>query len=284
MGLYLVYYSNNRVPQDTILAQAIELWMCAYIMTSDLAALVVFLNPAEPPSDFALTIPAISTGQQDDIRSPVTPQSAEIVHKQLTSAAEQRAAYLCKHILQEFEHQMIMRKGSNRAELFVTAVVLLLAAERICCFIKHFDKRVQTGSTAISNGAGAAAPRSDLEIILAPLIGNNPFTESDTDWPLKSVKPAELWQQGEQFSAVIALMLKLRFVTPKMMVSEDGFIHAQDVEEEAIKSYVDGLQLTVAQLEAASQKPFDANDPERWELLWAGKAFLGREQLSGSAI
>ena len=118
---------------------------------------------------------------------------------------------------------------------------------------------------------------SNVDPSLAPLVDfNNASPERDdsqTAWPLDR-GPEHFWQQGEQFSSVIALMLKLRLVTPKMVVGEDGFIHARETEDDDLKEWLEGLKLTSHQLEAARQKPFDAEDNDFWELKWACKPFL----------
>jgi hypothetical protein len=92
-------------------------------------------------------------------------------------------------------------------------------------------------------------------------------------WPLVAA-PEYYWQQGEQFSSVLTMMLRQRLVTPKMFVGQDGFLHARGEEDEELKTWFEGLKLTNTQLQAAKQKPFDADDEEVWELKWACKPLL----------
>ena len=241
-------------------------------MTSKQTELRGFISYTEPPADTTVIIPPTETEQLSDISKSTNPTSIEVISKQLKSAAERRAGFVSKAILKEFEHQIIARKQSSKAELFITAILLLLSTERICCFVKQFDSAPHTSSALKTTATG-----SNVDPSLAPLVdfNNSPLERDDsqTSWPLDR-GPEHFWQQGEQFSSVIALMLKLRLVTPKMVVGDDGFIHGKETEDDELKLWLEGLKLTSHQLDTARQKPFDTEDNDFWELKWACKPFL----------
>jgi len=257
--------------QDSLLAKALELWVCTYLMTNKQSNLQAYINLTEPPTEGAIVIAESEGHQREDISKSTNPYSMEIINKQLNSAAERRAGLLSKSIMKELEHQLIARKQSNKAELFITALLLLLAAERICCFIKRYDTVVAPTKPATATGG------PNIDPALAPLVdfNNTPLEQTNgrTRWPLEK-GPEHFWQQGEQFSNVLTSMLKLRLVTPKMVIEEDGYIYARVEEEAEVKGWLNDLLLTMEKLEGARQKPFDADDESFWELKWASKPFL----------
>jgi hypothetical protein len=150
-------------------------------------------------------------------------------------------------------------------------LILLLAAERICCFIKRYEAGIApTKPMTTTEGP-------NIDPALAPLVDfNNTPVDQNTDrarWPLEK-GPEHWWQQGEQFSNVLTSMLKLRLITPGMVIKEDGYICAREEEDVQVKTWFDNLLLTVEKLEGARQKPFDADDEKFWELKWASKPLL----------
>jgi hypothetical protein len=240
-------------------------------MTNKQSNLHAYINLTEPPTEGAVVISESDNHQRDDVSKGTSPYSMDIISKQLSSAGERRAGLLSKSILKELEHQLIARKQSNKTELFITALLLLLASERICCFIKRFD----TGIPSTKPVTATEGPNIDPN--LTPLVdfNNTPLDQNNgrARWPLEK-GPEYWWQQGEQFSNVLTSMLKLRLITPGVMIKEDGYICARDEEDVQVKTWFDNLLLTVEKLEEARQKPFDADDENFWELKWASKPLL----------
>lgn len=246
-------------------------------MTSKQSEVYGQINYDQPPLEVPIVNPPNQTEPPPEISKTINPISAEILNLQLKSAAERRAGVLFRAVLKEFEHQMIARTQASKAELFVTAVLVLLAAERICCFIKQFDSR-RGSSPAVHTTLVKATPTiqggPDDDLVETRYMRTEiSELEQHDGWPL-SQAPEYYWQQGEQFSTVLTMMLKQRSVTPKMVVGQDGFINGRSGEDEELKAWLEGLKLTFTQLEAAKQKPFDADDNEFWELKWACKPFL----------
>jgi hypothetical protein len=241
-------------------------------MTSKQSNLQAYINLTEPPTEGAVVITESEIHQRDDVNKGTSPYSMDIINKQLNSAGERRAGLLSKSILKELEHQLIARKQSNKTELFITALLLLLAAERICCFIKRYESGITpTRPTTTTTGG------PNIDPALAPLVdfNNTPLDQNNnrTRWPLEK-GPEHWWQQGEQFSNVLTSMLKLRLITPGMVIKEDGCICAKDEEDVQVKTWFDNLLFTIEKLEGARQKPFDADDENFWELKWASKPLL----------
>lgn len=232
------------------------------------------LNFTTSPSDTVVMLPSTDVEKRNDLSKSTDAASIEVISKQLKSVAEQRAGFLCKAILKEFEHHIILRRLYSNVELLVTAVLVLLAAERICCFIKQFDTGPHNSSTINSTGTvSEAASEFNTSTLPSAINFNTPRDRAGSSWPLDR-EPEAFWQQGEQLSSVLALMLKLRVMTPKMVTDEEGFIRAPVGENEEMKAWLDGLRLKPGQLVAASMKPFDADDHEFWELRWASKPLL----------
>ena len=240
-------------------------------MTSKQSNLQAYINLTEPPTEGAVVITESENHQRDDVSKGTSPYSMDIISKQLNSAGERRAGLLSKSILKELEHQLIARKQSNKTELFITALLLLLSAERICCFIKRYE--AGTASTKLAT----ATEGPNIDPALASLVdfNNTPLDQNNgrARWPLEK-GPEYWWQQGEQFSNVLTSMLRLRLIMPRVVIKEDGYICARDEEEEQVKTWFDSLLLTVEKLEGARQRPFDADDEKFWELKWASKPLL----------
>jgi len=85
-------------------------------------------------------------------------------------------------------------------------------------------------------------------------------------WPFE--KPASYYsQQGERFSDILNMLLKMRNVPPKPVAREtDGMlVIVGDAVDPRIRDWYEGIQMTVAGLAERAEAKFVGEDPKEWE-------------------
>ena len=154
-----------------------------------------------------------------------SPLSYTLLSHQLQGAVEKRASYLCKSIMTELEQRVIQRYKSDKFETFLVAFVLLNCIERITWLFK----------TQESNSEVA-------------------------DWPLER-PAAEYGEQGERFSGILHMLLRVRGLPPKAVhrSSDDVLVPVEKTDENANNWYGD-IRVTKSFLERCEADVFDASD------------------------
>jgi len=89
--------------------------------------------------------------------------------------------------------------------------------------------------------------------------------------------PGAFSQQGERFSDILNMLLKMRGVPPKPSPrNSDGMltIWAEDGDEK-VREWYDGIAVSIAVLDEKANAKFTGEDPQEWELKYVGKIIRG---------
>jgi hypothetical protein len=272
--------------QDQLLPKVMDLWRFTRILTSQTLELHVFSNPSQAPTLTTATMSQVDV--EDPNRIPITalnhPSSHALIKMQIMGASEKRAACLARLIMNDLERRLLQRQQANPFETFLVAVILLACVERMCWLFRTWE--VSTPSTvnndikdaehvASAEDELAAALRSDVDS-LAPVQDTRCTPPRHPKWPLDR-PPASFAQQGERFSDILNMLLKMRGVPPKPTPrSTDGMlvVWADDADEK-VKHWYDGIAVTTETLEEKASAQFVGDDAQEWELKYVGKIIRG---------
>ncbi|KAF3043464.1 hypothetical protein E8E12_008985 [Didymella heteroderae] len=263
--------------QDGLLAKVMELWHYTRILTSRNLHWHLFSNPSLPPT---LSAPTLSPSDMEDAsRSPITelghPASYNLIRMQLMGATEKRAACVARVVMNDLERRLLQRQQQNAFETFLVAVILLASVERMCWLFRTWE---MPATVELSHPEAASKVDEDLASALQspsePTLGSQPARHPK--WPLD--KPAASFsQQGERFSDILNMLLKMRGVPPKPIPrSTDGMLvmWGDDVDE-MIRDWYEGIAVTTQTLEERANAKFVGDDPAEWELKFVGKIIRG---------
>lgn len=245
-------------------------------------------------------------------RAPVDPtahsDSYKLIVGQLLMAAEKRAASLGKFVMNDLERRLLQRQQANPFETFLVAVLLLACVERMCWLFKTWEADASAPLHATSSSSSSAladavalelhghngnnnnnngddsdarppaepSAAEKLEALLQPPADPPPLQQQQQrnpgKWPLDK-PPAHYSQQGERFSDIVHMLLKMRGVPPKTAARPDDGGGA----DEAARAWYDAVGVSAGLLAERKEARFDAADWASWELKYAGK-------ILGSAI
>ena len=264
--------------QDGLLAKVMELWHFTQILTSRNLHWHLFSNPSLPPT---LSAPMLSPSDMEDAaRSPITaldhPSSYNLIRMQLMGATEKRAACVARVVMNDLERRLLQRQQANPFETFLVAVILLASVERMCWLFRTWE-------VPAPSEPSHADPVSKMDEDLASALQSPPPPATNMQsaprhpkWPLD--KPAASFsQQGERFSDILNMLLKMRGVPPKPIPrSTDGMLvmWGDDVDE-IIREWYEGIVVTTQTLEEKANAKFVGEDPAEWELKFVGKIIRG---------
>ncbi|OSS49975.1 hypothetical protein B5807_06171 [Epicoccum nigrum] len=282
--------------QDGLLTKVVELWHYTRILTSRNLEWHLFSNPSLPP---ILSAPTLTTADTDDpARTPITahdhPSSYNLIKMQLMGATEKRAACVARIVMNDLERRLLQRQQANPFETFLVAVILLASVERMCWLFRTWEVAQPPSSSSEAAAAHVVEPehpKADTDLAAAlqspppptplpPSSAHNPpqpqLPTRHPKWPLD--KPAASFsQQGERFSDILNMLLKMRGVPPKPIPrSTDGMLvmWGDDVQE-TIREWYEGIGVTTAVLEERAGAKFEGEDPREWELKFVGKIIRG---------
>ncbi|KAI8941394.1 hypothetical protein NX059_002617 [Plenodomus lindquistii] len=271
---------------DGLLAKVLELWNLTRLLTSRSLGWHLFSNPSLAPTMAPSTLNPADT--LEACRIPITAlehqASYDLIVSQLMGATEKRASSLARVVMNDLERRLLQRQQANPFETFLVAVILLSCVERMCWLFRTWE--VQT----------AAAPPSDVEItqqaspaeqdlVTALNLASSPTTPVQSiphpplrnpRWPLDK-SPAAFSQQGERFSDILNMLLKMRGVPPKPTArTSDGVlaIWGDDVDDK-VRDWYDGIAVTCAKLDEQANARFLGADSREWELKYVGKVIRG---------
>ncbi|KAF2029406.1 hypothetical protein EK21DRAFT_101182 [Setomelanomma holmii] len=273
--------------QDQLLSKAMELWNLTRILTSKTMDWHLFSNPSQPPT---VAPPTLSEAEMEDpIRIPITAtnhsMSYELIKMQLMGATEKRAACLARIVMNDLERRLLQRQQANPFETFLVAVILLACVERMCWLFRTWE--VQQPSTTSAPEPDTTHPSLTNETDLAAALqsaSSPPAVSQDIahppprhpKWPLDRT-PSYFSQQGERFSDILNMLLKMRGVPPKPTArNTDGMlvVWADDADEK-IKDWYDGIAVTTQVLDEKASAKFVGEDVREWELKYVGKIIRG---------
>jgi hypothetical protein len=268
--------------QDQLLPKALDLWNFTRILTSRTLEWHLFSNPSLAPT---LAPPILSeTDTEDPARTTITSDnhasSYNLIKMQLMGATEKRAACLARVVMNDLERRLLQRQQANPFETFLVAVILLACVERMCWLFRTWE--VTSPATA---GSSQQAPSTENDLAAAlqadptsssAAHGTSQMPARHPRWPLDKT-PAAFSQQGERFSDILNMLLKMRGVPPKPTPrNTDGMlvVWADDADDK-VKDWYDGIAVTTQVLDEKANARFVGEDPREWELKYVGKIIRG---------
>jgi hypothetical protein len=271
--------------QDLLLPKTLELWNFTRILTSKTLGWHLFSNPSHAPT---MAPPTLSeTDMKDPIRTAITalnqPQSYNLIEMQLMGATEKRAACLARVVMNDLERRLLQRQQANPFETFLVAVILLACVERMCWLFRTWEVPSVASSTNVDLPLQPASTETDLATALqfdssSPTTGQNhaQTPARHPRWPLDKT-PAMFSQQGERFSDILNMLLKMRGVPPKPTPSNtDGMLAMwADDADDKVKNWYDGIAVTTHVLDEKANARFVGEDSREWELKYIGKIIRG---------
>jgi hypothetical protein len=268
--------------QDYLLSKVLELWNYTRILTSRKLEWHLFSNPSLAPT---LAPPALSDADQDDpMRSTITaanhPSSYRLIKMQLMGATEKRAACLARVVMNDLERRLLQRQQANPFETFLVAVILLACVERMCWLYRTWEvPPLATPPLKTETSQKAPTIESEMATTLQAVPSPPPAQQPTTrhpQWPLDKT-PAAYSQQGERFSDILNMLLKMRGVPPKPIPrNTDGtlIVWADDADAK-VKAWYEGIAVTTQLLDEKVNAKFVGEDPREWELKFVGKIVRG---------
>ena len=261
--------------QNQLLNDVIELWVQTRLLTTPRKYVLELRYTQDdiPPGE--LSGPNLT----NDNRQPATWKIEEsslsyrLIQCQLLAAMESRCNRLSKIIMSELEKRLLQRQQVSRFATFLSAIILLNCVERMCGLYSSLDtvdehslsqsdrpvKRNRDDNKQASSSSKSSA------------MDSNAVQASDRGgahrnfWPIDT-PASNLWPQGQHFSDLLIMLLRLRALPPKTQQMPDGtlattqglsspvHVNGQSVSEqidEQIKTaaaWLDPLRLSVADL------------------------------------
>ncbi|KAH7130763.1 hypothetical protein B0J11DRAFT_549003 [Dendryphion nanum] len=298
----------TSINNDGLLSKALELWNLTRILTSRNVEWHLFSNPSLAP-----TIAPASMSSSDlehPQRTPITtvnnPQAFDLIKMQLEGATEKRAACLSRVVMNDLERRLLQRQQANPFETFLVAVILLACVERMCWLFRKWEDATPSPPAPTQNSeflnpgphhdpnhsASHHAPQQHLssddtlaqalqsqdDHQISHLQSQLPFDlpAHPPKWPFDK-HPAHFSQQGERFSDILNMLLKMRGVSHTLAPrNHDGIlVLLGDDLDENVKSWYQGVALTREVLAEKRNKGFNGVGPEEWELKFVSKIVGG---------
>lgn len=282
------------------------------------------------------------------------PESHRLIVAQLSAAADKRAAYLSKFIMNELERKLLQRQQASPFETLLAAIILLAAVERTCWYFHSWaaSSDVQSTSTledALRASVDGNAQQSQMQqdhVENHEPLPPSPFLQTNTPpgpppdymlqmlhsheidivstshtfdgsspscrarWPLEN-PPSFFAQQGERFSDVVHMLLKMRGIPPRLtiepttgilIVADGPVLHVSKraktadpaesnadtsqaetgSESDQVRAWYEEIAVTPQQLMDASSTQLEGRSPQEWELKYVGKILAAGYGRTGS--
>ncbi|RHZ65558.1 hypothetical protein CDV55_104265 [Aspergillus turcosus] len=224
----------SQQKKDVLLERVLELWVATHILVDSELRWKTYCNPTLPPTSMhSLAQPS------DDGRMPIdevtNAESYGLLCNQLRAATEKRASQLSKSVMNDLERRLLQRQQSGWFETFLVALLLLNCVERTCWLFRSWD--------------------------------DENFAQR---WPLDK-RPPYYANQGDRFSDILHMLLKMRSLPPKAAPGPDGILKAMDGSDENAARWFDMIKITPLFLEQRQAAVFDPNDSRSLDLRYGAK-------------
>ncbi|OJJ49683.1 hypothetical protein ASPZODRAFT_128185 [Penicilliopsis zonata CBS 506.65] len=225
----------SQQKKDILLERVLELWVATHVLVDSELRWKTYINPTLPPTSMhTLAQPT------DDGRIPVdeitNPETYGLLCSQLRAATEKRASQLSKSVMNDLERRLLQRQQSGWFETFLVAIILLNCVERTCWLFRSWEHE-------------NFAPR----------------------WPLDK-RPPYYANQGERFSDILHMLLKMRSLPPKATPSlENGILKAIEGSDENATQWFETIKITPQFLEQRQTADFDPTDSRSFDLRYGSK-------------
>jgi hypothetical protein len=166
-------------------------------------------------------------------------QSYETIRGQVRSAIEHNAAGQLHKLFIKLEARM-QRPKDCLFETFLACLLLLNCGERMCWFFRQWQ-------------VPELMPRA---------------------WPLETIQPVQLLEQGEMMAAVLHMVMDMRNVLPKLSVGKEGKLVAPPNSVEDVRTWFNEVELSVQGLKMMEARPFAADDMRSTDGKFGARLFL----------
>ncbi|KAK7549480.1 hypothetical protein JOL62DRAFT_500261 [Phyllosticta paracitricarpa] len=300
--------------KEGLLTKVLELWVATRILSEPSLKFQLFFNHMQPPfKDPVIMSPpeleSIPPSSRFPIEPSTHPESYKLVDAQILGALEKRAAQLSKHVMNDLERRLLQRQQANPFETFLVSMILLACVERMCWLFKRWENPKAPGSESQAPSQG-----QDLQPNQDPSLSQHQQSAPDASvdrsedtvltsprpnrWPLDK-PPASYSQQGERFSDILHMLLKMRGVPPKTTtepitnvvvpidnmtnnVTSNATINPRS--EELAKEWFAAVRITpmwLAERRNASGV-WGGEDPREWEGLFVSKVLVHNGIVEGT--
>ncbi|KAF2447700.1 hypothetical protein P171DRAFT_230250 [Karstenula rhodostoma CBS 690.94] len=263
----------NSTNQDGLLTKALELWNLTRILNSSSLHWHFFSNPSLAPTMAPPTITPsdLETINRTSIFKSYNQLSYNLIKSQLMGATEKRAACLARTVMNDLERRLLQRQQANPFETFLVAVVLLACVERMCWLCRTWEDQHEQSLPGTTNTS--ENPVQALQSAPSDDFGHS---HRSPRWPLDK-PPAYYSQQGERFSDILFMLLKMRGVPPRPEPrSTDGMLTIfGDSGHEQVREWYEAIGVTHELLAERRDARFVGEDPKEWELKYVGKIISG---------
>jgi hypothetical protein len=270
--------------QDGLLPKALELWNLTRILTSKNFGWHLFSNPSLPPTMAPSSLEPADL--EDAVRTPITSiehaTSYDLITMQLMGATEKRAACLARIVMNDLERRLLQRQQANPFETFLVAVILLACVERMCWLFRTWEAQPPTGTDESSKQSSTLDDdlASALHTTSSPSAPTHEFglqPSRNPRWPLDKT-PSSFHQQGERFSDILNMLLKMRGVPPKPTPQGHNGVLAvwtEDGADDKVQGWYEGIGVTGQMLDEKRDARFVGRDAREWEFRFVGKIIRG---------
>lgn len=270
--------------QHELLKNLIELWILTKVLTSPSCISLKLQyhrdgasQPQNPHGESAI--------QERDVTTHEIPNSSKsyyMMQTQLLAAVEARCRKVSRATINELERRLLQRQQVSRFGTFLASALLLCCAERMCGLYYSFDnnkEHLNRRNPLIASNLNEAE-------------GNTPIHDNDRpeSWPLDR-PPLDLWSQGQSFSDLLLMLLRMRALPPLTGQRLDGTLgpsrefsggdsHGQPTIDRNDRStsagaWLESLNLNAAELALARdvEPPADGG-AEAWDMKLVSKLLL----------
>jgi len=285
-------------PAEDLLCRILELWICTRIIAGP-DRFYVYHSP-EQLASLSPTVVRPSSSKSNSVSSQrkliADSSDAKDSHNaivgQLLAATERCAASTSKFVMNELERRLLQRQQANPFDTFLVSVILLACVERMCWLFQTYEADTNTDLPTQPKGERRKPSLPHLSEILAQEMAadgradsaiNGPLTPPlshrtpPAHWPLEQ-PPAFFAQQGERFSDIVHMLLRMRNIPPKTIVGSSGFLVAVDGDakgvgaaNDAARQWFEAIKLRPGMLAERRDAEFERSDWACWELKFVSK-------------
>ena len=209
---------------DSLLGRVLELWTATHILSDLELTWKTYLTPSLPVAVSAPTLSSAGRGRAQ-IDDATNPYSYALICGQLHSAVEKRASNLSRSIMNDLERRLLQRQQNGWFQTFLVALILLNCVERTCWLFRTWD----------TNDQGAR-------------------------WPL-DMRPTTYANQGEHFSELLHMLLKMRNLPPKTSPRPDnGVLNTVEGSDIDATKWFETINIRQSFLDERQAAEFNASD------------------------
>lgn len=121
--------------------------------------------------------------------------------------------------MHELEKRLLQRQKTSSFLTFLVSIILLSCVERMSLLYRRLD--TQHGQSSLQEEVQRAGLGNDNELQAAQFAQTLDSTPASPVWPLDS-PPSAYWSQGETFSQLLHLLLRMRGLPPRVLTRDDG--------------------------------------------------------------